>query len=283
MLSSIWIPIETAKIKKRNEPLPSVPLGPSPRLVTAKVLIRGALNSKDAQRLQAALANAKAVDSSMGDDELKALIVEAQKAFAPLEASWKKSKRDAVQREEAELISALTRATKEKNEAAILAALLKSQGFRVRTGTLSSEHLKAQATAKETIQRIEIASRRKAMRRYEGSPVGIAVGNLEIRRSFDGYTFDGSGRFVSVFVSAMNSGADSEHINPTNFTLETDEGETVPYSSHTFSSRRPLEAVNIGPGATTSGWIVFESVLSRRYRLIHQPMGGERVVKVLVP
>ena len=54
VLSSIWIPIETAKIKKRNEPLPSVPLGPSPRLVTAKVLIRGALNSKDAQRLQAA-------------------------------------------------------------------------------------------------------------------------------------------------------------------------------------------------------------------------------------
>jgi hypothetical protein len=89
---------------------------------------------------------------------------------------------------------------------------------------------------------------------------------------------------VSVYVSVLNTGEASEHINPTNFTLATEDGYTVPYSAHTFSTGRPLNAVNIGPGATTAGWIVFESALSKRYKLIHEPLtGGGRVEKVLVP
>ncbi len=283
LVFSIWIPNEAASIAQRTSSQLEVATVSSPRITEAKEKLQNAIKSKDAQRLQSALANAKAIDPGRSDKDLQSLTSKAQALFTPLESSWKQAKREELRREEAALVSALEKATREKNKDSITVARSKSDAFKARVGQVTPAHAAARSGAERMLAQISEEEERASMNTYEGSPVGIAVGNLEIRRSFDGYSFDGNGRFVSVFVSAVNSGADSEHINPTNFTLETEDGYTVPYSAHTFSSSRPLEAVNIGPGATTSGWIVFESVLSRRYRLIHQPIGGERVVKVLVP
>lgn len=283
LVFSIWIPREAASIAQRNSSQFQVATVSSPRITEAKEKLQNAIKSKDAQRLQSALANAKAIDPGRSDKDLQSLTSKAQALFTPLESSWKQAKREELRKEEAALVSALEKATREKSKDSITDARSRSDDFKARVGQVTAAHAAARSGAERMLVQISEEEERASMKTYEGAPVGIAVGKLEISRSFDGYTFDGNGRFVSVFVSAVYLGSGSEHINPTNFTLETEDGYTVPYSSHTFSYSRPLEAVNIGRGATTSGWIVFESVLSRRYRLIHQPMGGERVVKVLVP
>lgn len=263
---------------------PSSRNGSEDQLHLAKVSLRQAIESENPETLQGALSRAKLLAIGNDDEDLRRLIVDGQKVFIPLEEAWKRKKKASLIREESRIASSLQAATREKSFARLSGAMQESEDFKLAHGAVSPEHAKARAGAMVVLGRLKVEEVKKAMNQYEGAPVAVAVGKIEVRRSFDGYSFDGNGRFVSVYVSVLNTGEASEHINPTNFTLATEDGYTVPYSAHTFSTGRPLNAVNIGRGATTAGWIVFESALSKRYKLIHEPLtGGGRVEKVLVP
>ena len=83
-------------------------------------------------------------------------------------------------------------------------------------------------------------------------------------------------RPVTLGVSIKNAGLSARHANPNYFTLVTKSGESFSYSSASFEWDKPFPAVELQPGTTASGVVVF-GTSSEPERLIYAEMLGERV------
>jgi len=90
-----------------------------------------------------------------------------------------------------------------------------------------------------------------------GVNVGIAVGEAKFRQSL-GYSYtSGNTRFLLVYVHARNCGGASHHVNPHDFTISDQWGNTKGYDSATYSLNNPFDAVDLPSGGKTSGWLAF--------------------------
>jgi tetratricopeptide (TPR) repeat protein len=109
----------------------------------------------------------------------------------------------------------------------------------------------------------------RQMAYYTNGAVGIAVGEVRLRRSLGDYFATGNGTYVLVLIGVKNFSLASEHVNPNNFTLSTPDGYTVPHNIGTYSLNY-LDAVDLRQGQTTSGWIAFLLPKASKYTLNYQ-------------
>lgn len=132
--------------------------------------------------------------------------------------------------------------------------------------------------------RLAVKKKRDQMGFFEGDgSAQVAVGDVKVARSLFGYYFNGSGRFVSVWASVTNNGEGSIHANPLNFTLATSDGSTSSVASITYRYSNAFDAVDLSPGQTARGWIAFETTKDMEYILTYRDLGGDTVVKTLIP
>lgn len=68
----------------------------------------------------------------------------------------------------------------------------------------------------------------------------------------------GDGRvLVQIDMQIKNTGNRTQLVRPEDFALATPEGYTVSYNLRTYDAPRPLAGVNLPPGATTGGTLIF--------------------------
>lgn len=133
----------------------------------------------------------------------------------------------------------------------------------------------------------EAAAARKTikdnMNIYEGDDnVVIAVGGVKLKRSTELHVAQGNGTFVYVFVNVKNVGNEIIHANPNDFTLSTPTGETVSHESDTYSLGNYFDAVDLRPGNSTSGWLIFYIAKSKDYTLNYQGFSGTASKKIAI-
>lgn len=165
------------------------------------------------------------------------------------------------------------------------ASLASNKDAVIREGRKTQKALRIKAESARQLAVKEEGKRLRAlMGEFEGTgTVMVAVLQTKISRSLFDYSFSGDGRFVSLYVAVLNNGDDTVHANPNNFTLATTAGTTSSYSSMSFQYSKSFEAVNLSPGQSTSGWIVFETVKDSRYLLTHRFFGDVDVEKTIIP
>lgn len=116
----------------------------------------------------------------------------------------------------------------------------------------------------------ELASARKAMKEFQGNGnVAIAVSDVKLKQSTDSHVANGNGIFVYIAVHALNQGSDMVHINPNYFTLSDSKGNTVSHDTDTYSLTNYLDAVDVGAGNQTSGWLIFYINKDSQYKLYY--------------
>ena len=133
----------------------------------------------------------------------------------------------------------------------------------------------------------EKAEREKAIREMESyekdsGDVGIAVYGCKLKKAVSYYSVSGDSRFVLVGISAKNSGSDTEHVNPNDFTLSTSSGYTASHDVSTYSVGNYFDAVNLPPGGSSSGWIIFILPKKEDYRLNYESWGKKATKEVYV-
>lgn len=129
--------------------------------------------------------------------------------------------------------------------------------------------LSAKADAAARLENI-----RQNMNHYTSGTVRIAVGNAEFRSAVGSHYATGNGTFVVVFASVRNDGSSSEHANPNNFKLSTPDGYTVPYDTETYGLNGYFDAVDLGKGQETAGWLVFYLPKAQTYKLQYEGFRG---------
>ncbi len=83
-------------------------------------------------------------------------------------------------------------------------------------------------------------------------------------------------RPVKLLVSIKNVCSRVRHANPNNFTLVTSKGQSFSYSSDTFATGSPFDAVALQPGTATQGYVVFDTYSAPR-RLVYSEMVGTSI------
>lgn len=133
--------------------------------------------------------------------------------------------------------------------------------------------------------RENIGANAQVYERNPGSDVAIAILEVKATTSTEYHRATGNGRFVWVHVSARNfSMVDIVHVNPNDFTLETLDGYTVSHDSDTYSLSNYFDAVNLRPGAQTSGWLIFYVPGGwALYTLNYQSLAGSAQKAVVIP
>lgn len=94
------------------------------------------------------------------------------------------------------------------------------------------------------------------------------------------YYVSGDYRFVLVGISVKNFGKDTEYVNPNDFTLSTPGGYTVSHDVATYSLGNYFDAVNLPPGGSTSGWLIFVAPKEDYYVLNYESWGNKAAKKV---
>ncbi|MHB1167004.1 MAG: DUF4352 domain-containing protein [Carboxydocellales bacterium] len=155
-----------------------------------------------------------------------------------------------------------------------------------------AKKLKQQAQVKYDAQQKKIAAQEAALARkvikekmkiYEGDgDVQIAVGDVKLKRSTEMHVATGNGTFVYVQTSVENNGNNIIHANPNDFSLSTPSGETVSHDSDTYSLDNYFDAVDLRPGNSTDGWLIFYTTKSDEYTLNYQGFGGTASKKIVV-
>lgn len=142
---------------------------------------------------------------------------------------------------------------------------------------------------KEEARQLELEELKKAkerMKYFDGAgPAQVAVGNVKLHQSTENHEANEGYVFVYVFVAVKNTGADTIHANPNDFTLADTDGNTVPPESDTYGLDNYFDAVNLTHGQQTDGWLIFLLKRDKKYTLTRSGMmsGGDDVVKTVVP
>ncbi len=63
--------------------------------------------------------------------------------------------------------------------------------------------------------------------------------------------------YVQLSVGVLNVGDDSIHVNPNHVTVQSSDGFTYTHETETYSLGNYLDAINLLPGGSTNGWLVF--------------------------
>ncbi len=157
-------------------------------------------------------------------------------------------------------------------------------------GFAEAKELKRQAEEKIRAQQIKETDKTPAidwgaaknrMTKWDYGPgtVGIAVDRTRVSTSVNtdfGFHYearDNDGQYVWLLVSAINSGGISVTVSTDDFTLSTVDGNMVARNEATFSQDY-FKTVNLSPGKTTSGWIIFFMPKNNRYLLRYHGPGG---------
>lgn len=122
---------------------------------------------------------------------------------------------------------------------------------------------------------------------FGSGPVGIAVKQVKFTTTVNtAYGFDyvvggdGNGRYVWLYVSAVNHGQSAVRVDPDDFTLSTADGYRVTRNEATFSQSY-FKDVSLAPGGTNEGWIIFYMPKKTQYVLGYYS-GDTRVEKAIV-
>ena len=95
------------------------------------------------------------------------------------------------------------------------------------------------------------------------------------------YISRGNERFLWIYVSVVNRGKSVTEVNPEYFYISTDDGSRVARSEAT-NSQAHLPAMELKPGSTAEGWVIFYVPVQRHYVLNYYLTRGE-INKVIVP
>lgn len=88
--------------------------------------------------------------------------------------------------------------------------------------------------------------------------IGVGVGNFSYSSSAASSRAAPGSRFVAFGITVLNESNSTIHVNPNNVTLVDQRGASYAYNSATFSyCSNPLQGVDVRPGNTASGCIVF--------------------------
>jgi hypothetical protein len=136
---------------------------------------------------------------------------------------------------------------------------------------------KVQEEEAERTAKLALQSDRERAKDYEGDgDVQIAVSSATAEVAM-----------VSVLISARNNGQSIAHVNPNDFTLADPNGLTVPYDNDPYNTpgiamSKYLNAVDLRPSQSTSGWLTFNMQKYSRYTLSYQGLAGT-AQKAVIP
>ena len=123
--------------------------------------------------------------------------------------------------------------------------------------------------------RVALQQEKEHAKYYEGDGnVQIAVYGVKLSRETDSHVANANSTFVHVGISAKNVGDDIVHVNPNDFTLADSNGNTASHDSDTYSLGNYFDAVDLRPGQSTSGWLIFCMLKDKKYTLGYQGFGG---------
>ena len=152
------------------------------------------------------------------------------------------------------------------------------------------EKKKIEQAEKEAAERKQklLTKAKDQMKMYErGSGIiGIAVEvktSQRVDTSYNYYTAGKNCQFVWVGISVKNYGSGNSHVNPNYITLSTPDGYTVnPHTEATYSRNNYFDAVDLPPGGSSSGWLIFHIPISDEYTLNYNSIDSS-VTKRVIP
>ncbi len=185
-----------------------------------------------------------------------------------------------VKKSSGETLMNTAKEIRRKNPELALEMLGRSSSFGIGEAERMIPRVKRELAQKEERERLAAARAKRAkereeMKYYSGDgSVQIAVGNITLKSSTELHTARGKSTFAHVFISAKNVGDDIVHVNPNDFTLSDQDGNTVSAASDTYGIANYFDAVDLRPNQQTSGWIIFYLSKDSRYTLNHQGFGS---------
>lgn len=130
----------------------------------------------------------------------------------------------------------------------------------------------------------EIASIKSSQNSYtNGSEVAVAVGGVELNKYLGSYYTYGNARYLLVFITVKNISNARRHVNPNDFSIADQWGNTCSYDTATFSMGNYFDATDLNPGNQASGWLAFVvNKDSWYYTLYCDDTYGTSVIKKIV-
>lgn len=156
-----------------------------------------------------------------------------------------------------------------------------TQAFELNPNLTEAKTLKEQAQIKYNAQTRETLKENMSI--YEGDgKVKIAVVEVKLKQSTGDHVAGKNGTFVYTLVSAKNFGNSIIHVNPNDFTLSAPDGETVSHDTDTYTLSNYLDAVDLRPGNSTSGWLIFYTTKTSNYTLNYQGFYGTATKSIFI-
>jgi len=130
----------------------------------------------------------------------------------------------------------------------------------------------------------EIALIKSSQDNYtNGTEVAVAVGGVELRKYLGSYYTHGTGRFLLVFITVKNISNARRHVNPNDFSIADQWGNTCSYDTASFSMGNYFDATDLNSGNKASGWLAFVvNKDSWYYTLYCDDTYGTSVIKKIV-
>ena len=146
----------------------------------------------------------------------------------------------------------------------------------------AQERLQKQKARREILAETRRAKEQANYYEGEGS-IQIAICAVQLRHSTDSRVAGRHSTFVLVGVAAKNVGDEIVHVNPNDFTLADQSGTTASHDTETYGLDNYFDAVDLRPGQSTKGWLMFYLPKDSRYTLGYQSIGGGSVEKDVIP
>lgn len=162
-----------------------------------------------------------------------------------------------------------------------------SEAKKLRLEALARQQTLVQAeTARKAVDELNLAKRQMNKWQFEADDMGLRVEKIKVSRVIPtdygfSYTARDNGQFLWAYVSVMNKGVSAAAIDPDNFYISTADGTRIARSEATFSQNH-LPKLQLKPGSTAEGWIIFYVPGQKRYTMHYYGKGTE-IDKVIVP
>lgn len=147
---------------------------------------------------------------------------------------------------------------------------------------LKTEKAKKEA---EEAKKSRIANVKENMQYYTNSygSVKIAVSEVKetntVSTSYSTYTRGDGGKFVWVNIGAKNFGSDTEHVNPNDFTLTSEDGYTASHHEVTYNFNY-FDATDLNSENYSNGWLIFHVKDSDVYTLNYNGFDSGASLKI---